>query len=335
MPLFLSVPEFLSHQADATSLLESLRQPWTIPLIDTTGRSHGYRQGVNLRPDLDMLIDDYTLHEDLIVEIRNGRETDEPESVVEMSFMLSGHNHKQEVKAQHNFLDVKWNNNKNTGSVQFHWHPGERVLKFDIHIASGLFESLVGEEMKILPSQIRQLVQSSQPMQEEFRQVNATTAPMRSAIQQILHCPYQGLTRWLYCESKVLELIALRLDQVSKPQWNKCLSAEDVDRIYLASDILLKCHADPPSQSELSRLTGLNDRKLKEGFRQVFGTTVFGCLTQYRMEKACQLLNQQQSVAAVATAVGYASSTSFSGAFRKRFGMSPKGYQLERCRRHS
>ncbi|MEM1391586.1 MAG: pyruvate dehydrogenase complex E1 component subunit beta, partial [Pseudomonadota bacterium] len=32
-----------------------------------------------------------------------------------------------------------------------------------------------------------------------------------SAIHQILHCPYQGLTRWLYLESKVIELIALRL----------------------------------------------------------------------------------------------------------------------------
>ena len=72
----------------------------------------------------------------------------------------------------------------------------------------------------------------------------------------------------------------------------------------------------PPTLVELAHLIGLNDYTLKKGFCQVFDTTVFGYLTQERMKQAERLLAQQQSVATVAIAVGYASPTAFSGAFK-------------------
>jgi len=34
---------------------------------------------------------------------------------------------------------------------------------------------------------------------------------MQTALHQILHCPYQGLTKRIYLESKVWELMALVL----------------------------------------------------------------------------------------------------------------------------
>lgn len=37
--------------------------------------------------------------------------------------------------------------------------------------------------------------------------------PQTYEIPQIFNCPYQGLTRQIYLESKVLELVALRLEQ--------------------------------------------------------------------------------------------------------------------------
>ncbi|MDB9384626.1 helix-turn-helix transcriptional regulator [Nodularia spumigena CS-584] len=50
----------------------------------------------------------------------------------------------------------------------------------------------------------------------------------------------------------------------------------------------------------------MNERKLKQGFRQIFGTTVFGYLHDHRMEQAKQMLAEQKlSVAEVAHAVGY------------------------------
>lgn len=305
-----------------------MRSPWQIPLHDPRGLSHGYRQEVNLRPGLNLLIDDYTLAEDLVVEAGSG-ETCEPYLDLEMSFMLSGQNRLEDVRSRHNFMGASWGDDE---GGQFHWRSGERVLKLDIHIEPDLFAALVGEECNALPDSFHQLIRDPQPSQQIFHQVSLTTAAMQSAIHQIFHCPYEGTTRWLYLESKVLEIIALRLEQIKphqpSPKASLALKTDDVERIYYARDILQKQLVNPPALQELARLAGLNDCKLKKGFRQVLGTTVFGYVTQQRMERACQLLTQQKAVTAVAGAVGYASPTAFSGAFQRRFGMSPKGYQV-------
>lgn len=328
MTLFLSVPEFLSQQPDAVELQQTPQQLWTIPLKDTIGGSYGYRQRVNLRRGLDLRIEDYTLQEDLVVEVGKG-EPREPRLCLEMSFMLCGHNRDEGVQPHHNFLECNWGA---SDGGQFHWQAGQHVLKFDIHIYCEQFEHLINRQFQALPSTLSQIFQNPLPTQQGFWQIAPTTAAMQSAIYQILKCPYHGLTRWLYWEGKVLELVALRLEQVTQypQQAASDLQPDDVARIHYAGDLLRQRLSDPPSLLELARLIGLNDYKLKQGFRQVFNTTVFGYLTQRRMEKACQLLVQRHTVAVVAAAVGYASPTAFSGAFRRRFGISPKRYQVEK-----
>lgn len=330
MTLLLSVPEFLSQHPEVESQMEAVRSPWTIPLIDSSGRSHGYRQEVNLRPGLNLLIDDYTLAEDLVVEVGNG-EACEPCLELEMSFMLSGQNQLEEVRSHNNFLMASW---EEINGGQFRWQGGGRVLKLDIHIEPELVESLFGAQLDNLPGSFSQIAQSDRPTHQQFRQVTSTTAAMRSAIQQLVRCPYKGPTRWLYWEGKVLELIALRMEQASAQVTKRplTLQPDDIDRIYYAHDILRQRLTQPPSLLELARLVKLNDYKLKQGFRQIFGTTVFGCLSQHRMKKARQLLAQQQPISAVAIAVGYASPTTFSGAFKREVGVSPKRYQLENHR---
>ena len=323
MTLFLSVPEALNQHPQVKQM--SIRQPWTITLVDATGKSQGYRQSVNLRPGLNVLIDDYTLQEDLIAETGNGKPC-EPDLEIEMSFMLSGHNRHEKVQPCHNFFSMCWGD---VDGGQFSWKADERVLKFDIHIEPTLFETLVGEQFETLPPCLRRITQQPQLSQEQFRHMQLTTAAMQSAIHQILHCPYQGLTRWLYWESKVLELIALRLDSVSQhppaTQVTSVLQPEDIDRIYHAKDILTQHLDNPPSLVDLARQVGLNDCTLKRQFRQVFGTTVFGCLHHYRMEQARTLLLENQlSINAIARTVGYTNPCSFSTAFRKKFGVSPR-----------
>ena len=327
MTLFLSVPEAWSQRPLAEQR-RSIRQPWTIPLIDTAGKSHGYRQTVNLRPGLYVLIDDYTLQDDLIVETGNSTPC-EPTLDIEMSFMLSGHNREEKVQPCYNFFSTDW---CDADGGQFHWQADEHILKFDIHITPDLFETLVGEQFETLLPCLRRIIQQPRPSQEQFRHMQPTTAAMQSAIHQILHCPYQGLTRWLYWESKVLELIALQLDPVSQhppvASVKSSLSSEDIDRIYDASTILLQRLANPPSLMELARLVGLNDYKLKQGFRHVFGTTVFGYLQTYRMERAKQLLAEPTlKIAGVAQAIGYANQSHFCQMFKQQFGMTPWCYR--------
>ena len=84
-----------------------------------------------------------------------------------------------------------------------------------------------------------------------------------------------------------------------------------------------------PSLIDLARQVGLNDRKLKEGFRHLFGATVFGYLRDYRLQQAKELLHDYDlTIASIATTVGYKSPEAFCNAFRRKFDVSPKAYQL-------
>ncbi|MDV3349012.1 AraC family transcriptional regulator [Leptolyngbyaceae cyanobacterium CCMR0082] len=162
-----------------------------------------------------------------------------------------------------------------------------------------------------------------------------TTPTMLAAVQQILACPYQGKVKQLYLESKTLELLALKLEQMGQPELSEdnkiTLKTDDVHRLYQAREILLTDLEHPPSIIELARRVGINDFKLKRGFRQIFGTTVFGCLYDYRMERAKQLLDTHNlKVAQIAQTVGYANPSQFSAAFKRKFGFSPKNYRSQR-----
>jgi len=88
---------------------------------------------------------------------------------------------------------------------------------------------------------------------------------------------------------------------------------------------------DPPSLLTLAHRVGLNDFKLKRGFREVYQTTVFGYVRMLRMEKALSLLEAgEMNVGEVASATGYSNFGHFSEAFRKRFGVSPRDFKKGR-----
>lgn len=98
----------------------------------------------------------------------------------------------------------------------------------------------------------------------------------------------------------------------------------------MAKDILNANFDNPPSLTELARQVGLNDCTLKRGFREVFGTTAFGYLHDYRLEQALQLLQERHlNISEIARKVGFASYTSLSKGFRRKYGVSPKQYQTQ------
>ena len=70
---------------------------------------------------------------------------------------------------------------------------------------------------------------------------------------------------------------------------------------------------------------GLNRTKLKVGFKERFGTIVFGFVRQQRMQRALLLLcDGECNVYEAALAVGYNSVSAFAAAFRAAFGFSPR-----------
>lgn len=178
---------------------------------------------------------------------------------------------------------------------------------------------------------LQRLIEDTAP--ESFHlSLRRTTAAMQQTLHQILHCPYRGMVKRLYLESKALELLALQFDQLTeqpnpgvKPP---TLRSADLERLHLARDILQRSFAEPPSLLALAHQVGLNDCKLKQGFRHLFGTTVFGYVHRCRMEAAKALLGDRDlNIAIVANRVGYASPSRFCHAFKRYTGLTPSDYR--------
>jgi len=210
------------------------------------------------------------------------------------------------------------------------WSANSPILKVDIHIEPLILGSYLSDYNQKTPSQLNQLLEGKD---EKFDfHPGKTTPQMQLCLHQILNCPYQGVTRQIYLEAKALELIAIYLQEVLSDDNHQHCSSQvirknEIERIHQAKEILRCNFENPPSLPELARQVGLNQRKLKQGFRACFGTTAFGYLHDYRMEQARLLLTDTQiGVTQVAHSVGYASLPSFSAAFRKKFGICPRTY---------
>ncbi|MBW4509447.1 MAG: AraC family transcriptional regulator [Scytonematopsis contorta HA4267-MV1] len=197
----------------------------------------------------------------------------------------------------------------------------------DIHIQPELFKTLFGIQDGDIPSQFKHLFR--QPDEEYSVRIGTITAQMQVVLQQIWQCPFEGLIKKVYLEAKVLELIALRLQQDMTGEIIQCRTVKPrrtvVEQIYQAKEILESRIDNPPSFIELAEDVGLTLYQLKQGFQKVFGQSAFQYLHQYRMEQARLLLYEgNMRVADVANCVGYSHLGQFSAAFKRMFGINPR-----------
>lgn len=102
------------------------------------------------------------------------------------------------------------------------------------------------------------------------------------------------------------------------------LSNADIRSIRLAREIILQDIQNPPTLPALATLAGVNEFKLKYGFRMVFSNSVYRYLSEHRLEVAKQdVLEGYKSMTEIAYDTGYTSLSHFSNAFKKKFGVSP------------
>ena len=131
---------------------------------------------------------------------------------------------------------------------------------------------------------------------------------------------------------KLLERMGYRLNKTEDADLEQCpyLADEDnVRRIKMAKEIMISRMAEPPTLAELSQEVGLGLKKLKEGFKQIYGDSVFGFLFDYKMEYARKMLETgKHNVNEVGLKVGYSTASHFIAAFKKKFGTTPKKYIL-------
>ncbi len=280
---------------------------------------HGCYRSIDLREGIELRIEDYQLHDDLVVQ------SPERSHSIEYTFHLISASQSASTIVGQYFLY-----GSGTAPVES-WNTAadQRILEVNVHLEPSAVQAFLGESFDLASAGLDHLMRPAEQLY--YQRQGTTTAAMQTTLHQLLNCPFAGITKKMYLETKVWELMALLIDQELKLQGGQRspapLKADDIERIHHAKDILLQNHICPPSLLDLAHQVGLNDCTLKRGFRQIFGRTAFGYLHDYRIEKARQLLQEGNlNVTEAARSVGFANRSYFASAFRKKYGVSPKHY---------
>ncbi len=153
---------------------------------------------------------------------------------------------------------------------------------------------------------------------------------MAIVLNQLINYNLHPSIKNLYFKGKAYELLSLYFNRSEDANIEQCpflVDESNVTKIRKAKDIIISKLAEPPSLQELSDEIGLNLKKLKEGFKQIYGDTVFGFLFDYKMEVSRKLLETgEHNVNEVGLKVGYSTASHFIAAFKKKYGTTPKKY---------
>ena len=155
---------------------------------------------------------------------------------------------------------------------------------------------------------------------------------MAIVLNQLINYNLNQSIKSLYFKGKAYELLSLYFNRSEDADIEQCpflVDETNVIKIRKAKDIIVSRMAEPPSLQELADEIGLSLKKLKEGFKQIYGDSVFSFLFDYKMEVARKLLEAgNDNVNEVGHKVGYSTSSHFIAAFKKKYGTTPKKYVM-------
>lgn len=143
---------------------------------------------------------------------------------------------------------------------------------------------------------------------------------------------YQGMLKDTFLEAKVLELLSFTIHQFTTDQQKDpnriTLREADVNQLIAAHTHIETNYIDPPTLQQLAWRVGINEYKLKKGYKQLFHSTVYEHVREERMNQAKKLIaDGQWDIGEVVRMVGYSNTSHFSARFKEVYGLSPKKFQ--------
>ena len=146
-------------------------------------------------------------------------------------------------------------------------------------------------------------------------------------VKNIAACPLQAPMRQLVLANKAHELfytIIMELFLAPSTQNPSTVQPEDIAKFQRIKDLIEHNLDKPLSHRQIAKEVGINEFKLKRGFKELFGSTVYGYLLEKRMHKAKNLLETgTNTVSDVAWDIGYTNVSHFIAVFRKYHGVTP------------
>jgi AraC-like DNA-binding protein len=251
----------------------------------------------------------------------------EEETTVDTCVFLDGIVESEFMGVNDRFVMQKGNQNfvYQPLNVSDHYFPKQNLKVFHINVDRQYYTTLLCDQEK-WSSELKEKLLNKEPIQGSMDNMQISPQ-MFNIVNDILNCPLSGNLRSIIIEAKIIEFIALQLNQMVKDDHGKAtpkMKAADRDALFALKEFLNKTFTKEHSLNTLSRTFGLNEFKLKRGFKELFGTTVFDYLHDLKMEYARQKLSAENVlINEVSGMVGYKNPNHFSTAFKRKYGVNP------------
>ncbi|WP_143307671.1 helix-turn-helix transcriptional regulator [Chitinophaga vietnamensis] len=250
----------------------------------------------------------------------------EHDALVKLHFCLNGER-KSGIPADHQYFHTRMRQHNvyyfKPGNGYIDFCAGQEMEFVDICLDASLVQRLFTAYPLAFPELLDAI------RHQRFFQLSPAPLPITAAIHtqltDILHCNVTRRLKRAFFDNKLLGLLLLQLEQAQhKAPACRYSSPHDLEKLEAARTLLITQHASPPSLRQLARQVGINDHKLKRGFRELYHNTVMGYLTDYKMGLAHELLSSgNYSISDVCYKLGYKSVAHFSRLFKKKCSMSP------------
>lgn len=202
--------------------------------------------------------------------------------------------------------------------------PGSWVLSLVMSIRQ--FHALFTTEADYIP------FLDPENQEKQYYQQHPIGPSLSMVLSQLWNEHVHPSVKTLYARAKAYELLSLYFNRNADTQSEQCpylLDEENLSRIRRAKEIVIQRMAEPPTLAELAAEIGLSLKKLKEGFKQVYGDSVYSFLFDYKMETARKMLESGKfNVNEVGLKVGYSTASHFITAFKKKYNTTPKKYLM-------
>lgn len=301
------------------SLADGVPQSFAMPFADRQGEVKAISANHNV------IIDGSTVTERRTSSWRHLNER----PFLELNFMLEG----SMYQTQGSLLKRK---RFDKGYYNLLFNPG--TMEQSEFIGTGRFRTVgihIDPERakELLSSDIPELTHLAEKMekQEPFL-FQSGVAGIHSSMKYLLdtlwvHADSAGLTK-LHFEAYTLELLSLvcsSLIHQEKKYSEVYINQTDTEKLHHAREVLLSNLADPPLIRELAALCGLNEFKLKKGFKQLFQTSILAFVNEHRLQSArAAIYLREKTISEIAYELGFSHPQHFHRAFKKRFGVTPK-----------
>ncbi|MDR7131450.1 AraC-like DNA-binding protein [Algoriphagus sp. 4150] len=194
--------------------------------------------------------------------------------------------------------------------IELSYHYLNRIFNGNFGVLEGFMEQIDRERPTMLGGK-------SHPI----------TSKMKQILMDIYHCSYVGALKRVFVEGKLMELLCLQIEQLTGTgsDANRHSHQPKKELMMEVKQLVEENINQPLSIEELSKKVGVNRTKLQQSFKETFGKTIFGHLTDLRMEAARELLicDPSMKISEIALKAGYKNPNHFSVAFRRKFGYLP------------